>query len=78
MNVKAVLARVASMEVDLGIVYETDLKNEPKVIMAWPQEITCPCVSYTTAFRGKKGNDFTNFLTSDIAREIFSSHGFSL
>ena len=78
MNVKAVLARVASMEVDLGIVYKTDLKNEPKVITAWPQEIACPCVSYATAFRGKKGNEFTDFLISDIAKEIFSSHGFSL
>lgn len=78
MNVKAVLARVASMEVDLGIVYKTDLKNEPKVITAWPQEIACPCVSYATAFRGKKGNDFTDFLISDVAKEIFSSHGFSL
>ncbi len=78
MNVKAVLTRVASMEVDLGIVYETDRKNEPKVTAAWPQEITCPCVSYAAASSGKKGNDFNDFLTSDIAKEIFSSHGFSL
>tara|TARA_B100001996_G_C18612301_1_gene574220 strand:- start:51 stop:767 length:717 start_codon:yes stop_codon:yes gene_type:complete len=78
MNVKAVLTRVASMEVDLGIVYETDLKNEPNVTAAWPQEITCPCVSYAAASSGKKGTDFNDFLTSDIAKEIFSSHGFSL
>jgi molybdate transport system substrate-binding protein len=78
MNVKAVLTRVSSMEVDLGIVYETDLKNEPNVTAAWPQEITCPCVSYAAASSGKKGTDFNDFLTSDIAKEIFSSHGFSL
>jgi molybdate transport system substrate-binding protein len=78
MNVKAVLSRVASIEVDLGIVYTTDLKNEPKVIEAWPQEITCPCVSYAAASKGKKGNGFSDFLTSDVAKEIFSDHGFSL
>ena len=78
MNVKAVLTRVSSMEVDLGIVYETDLKNEPNVTAAWPQEITCPCASYAAVSSGKKGTDFNDFLTSDIAKEIFSSHGFSL
>ena len=78
MNVKAVLARVASMEVDLGIVYLTDLQNEPKVTAAWPQEITCPCVSYAAASKGEKGNDFIDFLDSDTAEEIFSTYGFSL
>ena len=78
MNVKAVLARVASMEVDLGIVYLTDLQNEPKVTAAWPQEITCPCVSYAAASKGEKGNDFIDFLNSGAAKEIFSTYGFSL
>ena len=78
MSVKAVLARVASMEVDLGIVYVTDLQNEPKVTAAWPQEITCPCVSYAAASKGGKGNDFIDFLDSDTAEEIFSKYGFSL
>lgn len=76
MSVKAVLARVASMEVDLGIVYATDLQNEPKVIAAWPQEIACPCVSYSAVSKGGKGNDFVDFLNSDIAKDIFSNHGF--
>ena len=78
MSVKAVLARVASMEVDLGIVYVTDLQNEPKVTAAWPQEITCPCVSYAAASKGGEGNDFIDFLDSDTAEEIFSTYGFSL
>ena len=78
MSVKAVLARVASMEVDLGIVYLTDLQNEPKVTAAWPQEITCPCVSYAAASKGEKGNDFIDFLNSGAAKEIFSTYGFSL
>ena len=63
LNVKGVLARVAASEVDLGIVYETDLKNEPKVVEAWPQEKICPCVSYTLASKGKKGDDFSDFLS---------------
>ena len=77
LNVKGVLARVAASEVDLGIVYETDLKNEPKVVEAWPQEKICPCVSYTLASKGKKGDDFSDFLSSETAKEIFSEHGFS-
>tara|TARA_B100000029_G_scaffold150278_1_gene145532 strand:+ start:378 stop:1097 length:720 start_codon:yes stop_codon:yes gene_type:complete len=77
LNVKGVLARVAASEVDLGIVYETDLKNEPKVVSAWPQEKLCPCVSYTLASKGKKGDDFSDFLNSETTKETFSEHGFS-
>jgi len=76
LNVKAVLARVSAAEVDLGIVYETDLKNEPKVVAAWPQEKTCPCVSYAVASKGKVGDDFVEFLDSKIAKRIFHEHGF--
>ncbi len=75
-SARAVVARLALDEADLGIVYATDVAAHTGLAPAWPQEPTCPCVTYAAASLSPSGNPFVAFLTSDRARQILTEHGF--
>ena len=77
-SVRAVVARLALGEADLGIVYATDVAAEPRIIAAWKEPPACPCVIYTAAAMTEKGRPFLEFLESDHARDVLATHGFAL
>ena len=75
-SARAVVARLALDEADLGIVYATDVSAHAGLAPAWPQKPTCPCITYAAASLSLSGNPFVAFLTSDRARQILTKHGF--
>ena len=75
-SARAVVARLALDEADLGIVYATDVSAHAGLAPAWPQKPTCPCITYAAASLSLSGNPFVTFLTSNRAREILTEHGF--
>ena len=77
-SARAVVARLALDEADLGVVYATDVVAHPDLIQAWPQENTCPCVAYSAAGMSPTGDKFVKFLSSVQAQQLLSAHGFTL
>ena len=75
-SARAVVARLALDEADLGIVYATDVSAHAGLAPAWPQKPTCPCITYAAASLSLSGNPFVAFLASDRARQILTEHGF--
>jgi molybdate transport system substrate-binding protein len=81
-NVRATLAFVARGETQVGIVYETDAKVEPKVktIGTFPDD-SYPPVAYpvaATADTKKTGVErYFSFLRTPAAKAIFEKYGFS-
>ena len=76
-SVRAVVARLALGEADLGIVYATDVAAEPRITAAWNEPPACPCVAYAAAAMTERGRPFLEFLESDRARDVLTTHGFA-
>ncbi|HIE66529.1 MAG TPA: molybdate ABC transporter substrate-binding protein [Acidimicrobiia bacterium] len=76
-SVRAVVARLALGEADLGIVYATDVAAEPRIIAAWEEPPACPCVSYAAAALTDRGLEFLDFLETNPARDVLATHGFA-
>tara|TARA_B100000686_G_C16791096_1_gene978789 strand:- start:219 stop:920 length:702 start_codon:yes stop_codon:yes gene_type:complete len=77
-SVRAVLSRLTLDEVDVGIVYATDVIAEKKVSALGHQPPVCPCVTYTAVAFTDRGSNFVDFLTDLTALNIFLDHGFRL
>lgn len=81
-NVRAALRLVARGEAPLGIVYETDAREERDVMVAGVfSAATHPPIVYPVAAlkTGKAGADaFLRFLSAPQARRIFEKHGFTV
>ncbi|MBX3578698.1 MAG: molybdate ABC transporter substrate-binding protein [Rhizobiaceae bacterium] len=82
-NVRAALALVATGEAELGIVYRTDARAEPKVaVVDILPEDTHPAIVYPAALTAASANAdaaaFLTFLQSAKARTIFEDQGFSV
>ena len=75
-SARAVVTRLTLDEADLGIVYTTDVAAHAGLVAAWPQEPTCPCVTYSAASLSPSGDPFVAFLGTDRARQILAAHGF--
>ena len=81
-NVRAALALVARGEAPLGVVYLTDAREEPAVMVAgvFPAgthpPIVYPAALLKDARPGSSG--FAEFLSGAAARRIFEKHGFAL
>jgi ABC-type molybdate transport system substrate-binding protein len=75
-SARAVVTRLALDEADLGVAYATDVSSHPDLVAAWPQEPTCPCVSYAAVALSPVGTPFVAFLADDRARSILTTHGF--
>lgn len=80
-NVRAALALVARGESPLGIVYETDARDEPKVAIAAPIDPRShpPIVYPAAALRGApaQARRYLDYLASPPAFAAFARHGFS-
>ncbi len=81
-NVRAALALVARAETPLGIVYLTDARADPSVVIVHdvPGDLHDPIRYPLAVVKGKNTSqtvDFVQFLLSDTATEIFSAHGFA-
>ena len=76
-SVRAVVARLALGEADLGIVYATGVAAEPRITAAWNEPPACPCVAYAAAAMTEGGRPFLEFLESDRARDVLTTHGFA-
>jgi molybdate transport system substrate-binding protein len=81
-NVRATLAFVARGETEIGIVYETDAKIEPKVkIVGVFPDSSYPPVTYPVAATAATGNPavarYLNFLRTGAAKAIFERYGFN-
>ncbi len=81
-NVRAALAFVARGEAPLGIVYATDAREEPRVVVAgvFPEGTHPPIVYPAAVLRGARpgARELLDFLASPPARAIFGKHGFAL
>ena len=81
-NVRAALLLVARGEAPLGIVYETDARDEPDVMVAgvFPAATHPPIVYPVAALKtAKVGSDaFLRYLSAPQARRIFEKHGFTV
>jgi molybdate transport system substrate-binding protein len=79
-NVRAALALVARREAPLGIVYETDAREEPRVISAGRIDPRLhPAIVYPAALvRGAtpQAGEYLAFLFSAATTAIFEKHGF--
>lgn len=79
-NVRAALALVARGESPLGIVYETDAREEPKIaIAARIDPALHPRIVYpAAALRGASplARSYLDYLASPVAIAIFARHGF--
>jgi len=81
-NVRATLAFVARGETQVGIVYETDAKIEPKVkiVGAFPDgsypPVTYP-IAETADTRKAGAARYLSFLRTNAAKAIFDKYGFS-
>jgi len=80
-NVRAALALVARGETPLGIVYETDAKAEPGVMVAgrFPAASHPPIVYPVAMLKGARPGTapFIAFLSGPQARRVFERHGFA-
>jgi molybdate transport system substrate-binding protein len=80
-NVRAALALVARGEAPLGIVYATDARAEPRVMVAgtFPADSHPPIVYPAALVKGARPDAarFVAFLGSDAARAIFLRQGFA-
>jgi molybdate transport system substrate-binding protein len=80
-NVRAALALVARGESPLGIVYETDARDEPKVAIAAriDPRLHPPIVYPAAALRGAPSGAmrYLNYLASPPAMAVFARHGFT-
>lgn len=81
-NVRAALALVARGETPLGVVYQTDAHDEPRVgvVGVFPEDSHPPIVYPAAALEGAKAGavPFLDFLGSARARAIFERHGFTV
>lgn len=82
-NVRAALALVSRGEAPYGIVYETDAKADPNVVIAgtFPEDSHPPIiypVAQVKASQGAAVSDYLNFLSSEKAFPFFRSQGFTV
>ena len=81
-NVRAALLLVARGEAPLGIVYQTDARAEPSVMVAgvFPAGTHPPIVYPAAALKAGKGGGqaFLERLATPQSRAIFEKHGFSV
>ena len=80
-NVRAALAYVARGEAPLGIVYRTDARAEKRVrvVDVFPED-SHPPITYALALTVRappKAAQLVEFLTGDVARQIFVRYGFT-
>ncbi|OSQ45633.1 molybdate ABC transporter substrate-binding protein [Marivita geojedonensis] len=81
-NVRAALALVALGEAPLGVVYSTDARAEPRVVVAGQfSEDTHPPIRYPAAVVSDSpapdtAAAFVQWLTSEDAEVVLESHGF--
>ena len=80
-NVRAALALVARGEAPLGIVYATDARAEPNVVILHeiPGDLHDPIIYPAAEIAGNTTSqvaEFMEFLASEAALEIFEAHGF--
>ena len=80
-NVRAALAYVARGEAPLGIVYRTDARAEKRVrvVDVFPED-SHPPITYALALTARalpKAAQLVEFLTGDVARQIFARYGFT-
>lgn len=82
-NVRQVLAYVETGNVDAGLVYATDAKQSDKIkiVAVAPTNSHSPIVYPAVALKQSKNSaaakDFTEFLLSDPADDVFEKHGFA-
>lgn len=80
-NVRAALALVARGESPLGIVYETDARDEPKVsIAARIDPRLHPAIIYPAAAlrpAAPLAREYLDYLASPAAMAVFARHGFA-
>jgi molybdate transport system substrate-binding protein len=80
-NVRAALAFVARGEAPLGIVYQTDAREEPRVRVAGRIDPAAhPPIVYPAALvrgAGPRAMRYLDYLGSPEARAIFAKHGFT-
>ena len=81
-NVRAALLLVARGEAPLGVVYQTDARSEPNVMVAgvFPPHSHPPIVYPVAALKGARAGapPFLEFLSRPQARAIFEKHGFTV
>lgn len=81
-DVRAALVFVERGECSAGIVYETDAKvsQAVEIVAKFPSESHAPIVYSLALVKGAKpeASDFFNYLTSPIARAVFSQYGFEI
>lgn len=81
-NVRAALALVARGEAPLGVVYQTDARAEPGVMVAgvFPADAHPPIVYPVAALKEAKSGtaNLLDFLEGPQARRIFEKHGFAV
>ncbi len=82
-NVRAALALVALGEVSLGVVYETDARASENVdiVGLFPSEVDPVIVYPVAAVSGgntKMTKDFLEFVSSQLAKEVFEAQGFAV
>ncbi len=81
-NVRAALALVARGEAPLGVVYQSDARAEPAVMVAgvFPEDTHPPIVYPIAALKDARAGaaQFIRFLTSRDAAAIFDKYGFAV
>jgi molybdate transport system substrate-binding protein len=81
-NVRAALALVARGEAPLGVVYQTDARVEPGVVVAgvFPDNTHPPILYPAAALEDAKAGAlrFLEFLSTPAAKAIFEKHGFAV
>ena len=82
-NVRAALTFVARGEAQLGIVYETDARSEPRVevVDMFPADTHPPIVyafAITAASHHPDAETFLAYLRTPAALSIFATHGFAV
>jgi len=79
-NVRVALAYVAQGQAPLGIVYQTDALAEKRVrVVGVFPENTHPPITYPLALTANahpESSRYVEFVTGDVARQIFERHGF--
>ena len=82
-NVRSTLAFVSSRNVDLGIVYQTDviISNNIKVVLDIPTDthskIRYPAVVIRSTTQKELSKVFISYLRSEYASDIFNRYGFT-
>jgi len=81
-NVRAALLLVARGETPLGVVYQTDANEEPRVMVAgvFPADSHPPIIYPIAALKSAKAAavPFLDFLSNAQSRRIFEKHGFTV